>query len=340
MSPVDAAAAVFGHIQHGPQNSTQHSHVTNNENICFNTTEATNEDTSATALLLKKFASFIGTVIHEFGLGETLFVQPIADIHFTAHIVAEMITSLISSFSKLPVEDISLDSLSEHQTVGTPPQSASGIAPLSFEMLLEDDNARLDYSITQMDVLRMSRVASRRLRVDSVDQLPTTIYHEEQNELICSSHETEREEELSGDIQLPVVTALQQGDNPEFSWLIVPEDPCDGLTRISKLNVVPESISICSSNSEKKDRDAFDHCVICQEPFQEGENLRVLPCEHLFHSGCIDKMMLGENLEDDSGCPMCKKNLQEPQGESHHSDGSVPSWSFKRLGSLLASMSK
>jgi hypothetical protein len=361
MSPLDAAAAAFGYVQHGPKNFTQCSHVTNEENICFGKTEPIQEDSSATAVLFQKFVTLLGSVIHKFGIGET-FVQPIADIRATTRIISEMLTSLIASSSKLPVpdivEDISLDSsiytLSEHQTpVGTPPQSCGGLALLSSELLLEDDsNERLNYSISQLDVLRMSRAASRRLRVDSIDELPTTIYHEEQNELICSSHE-ECEEELQGDVHVPVVTGikdtvfqhtLQQGDCPEFSWLMVPEDPLqDDLTRISKQNdqlgVVPESISICSSHhSEKKDHDAFDHCVICQEPFQEGENLRVLPCEHLFHCGCIDKQ--GENSEEDAGCPMCKKDLQEPQGESYHSDGSVPSWSFKRLGSLLASMSK
>mmetsp|Transcript_6526 Transcript_6526/g.9971 ORF Transcript_6526/g.9971 Transcript_6526/m.9971 type:complete len:390 (+) Transcript_6526:170-1339(+) len=386
MSPIDAAAAAFGYIQHGQKNSTQTSHVTNNdENICFNKAKSEQDDDScATAILLKRFASFLGSVIHDFGLGDT-FVQPISDIRVTARIISEMVTSFIASSSKLPVpdatEDISLDSsiytLSEHQTpVATAPHSGGGLALLGSELFLEeDDNERLDYSISQLDVLRMSRAASRRLRVDSIDQLPTTIYHEEQdeatvdheeqdeatvdheeqNELICSSHE-DFEEDLPAHVHMPVVDGtkesalkhtLQQGDRPEFSWLIVPDDPLqDDLTRISQhndqLGAVPETISICSSrHSEEKVRDAFDHCVICQEPLQEGDNVRVLPCQHLFHYGCIDdKLMIGENTEEDAGCPMCKKDLEEQQGESYHSDGSVPSWSFKRLGSLLASMGK
>lgn len=363
MSPLDAAAAAFGFIQHGPENFTPCSHVINDEKNCPDKTDPIQADNSATAILFLKFATFLGGVINKFGVGET-FVQPIADIRITARIVSEMLTSLIVSSSKLSVPDIldiSPDSyiytISEHQTpIGTLPKSCGGcggLALLSSGLMLEDDSdERLDYSISQLDVLRMSRAASRRLRVDSIDQLPTFIYHEEQTELICSSHE-ECEEELQGNANVPVDNGtketvlqrtLQQGDCPEFSWLIVPEDPLqDDLTRISKQNdqlrVVPECISICSSRqSERKENDAFDHCVICHEPFQEGESLRVLPCEHLFHGGCIDK--LGENSEEDAGCPMCQQDLQEPQGESYHSDGSVPSWSFKRLGSLLASMSK
>ena len=367
MSPIDAAAAAFGYIQHSQKNSTQYSHVTNDdENICPNKEESMQEDSCATSILLKRFASFLGSVMREFGLGETLFVQPISDIRVTALIINEMLTSVITSISQSQVvpdiaEDISLDSsiytLSEHKTpVATQPLSGGGLALLSSELLLEEnDNERLDYSISQLDVLRMSRAASRRLKVDSIDQLPTTIYHEEseatghqeehdgstnqhveKNALICSSHE-QFEEECPAPVvddtkEIALKHTLQQGNHPEFSWLIVPEDPLqDDLTRISQhddhLKSVPETISICSSyHSEEKVRDAFDHCVICQESFQEGENLRVLPCGHLFHYRCIEDMqMIGDTLEEDTGCPMCKEDIElQPGGESYHSDGSVP----------------
>jgi hypothetical protein len=365
MSPINAAAAVFGHLQHhGDANDLHHSRAPYEENAHSKEeeeVEPNDGDRSATIILLKKFAKFVGNLIHEIGLDEVFFVQPIADITVTARILKDMLTSFMPK-SKLQVpdivEDISLDSsiytISECQ-------GASHLALLSSEMLLEDDNERLDYSISQLDVLRMSCAASRHLKVDSIDQLPTTIYHEHEeeqnnNELICSSHEDECEEELPGDEQkmtgiLNNVLAhqqrsLRQDDHPEFSWMIVPEDPLqDDLTRISQNSsqlqpkevVVPESISICSSH--QSDRKDVDHCVICQGKFKEGENLRVLPCEHMFHCGCIDKLLHnGEGNE--VGCPMCKKELEEPQGESYHSDGSVPSWSFKKLGSLLASMSK
>eukprot|EP00573_Skeletonema_grethae_P001479 CAMPEP_0201687414 /NCGR_PEP_ID=MMETSP0578-20130828/1494_1 /ASSEMBLY_ACC=CAM_ASM_000663 /TAXON_ID=267565 /ORGANISM="Skeletonema grethea, Strain CCMP 1804" /LENGTH=384 /DNA_ID=CAMNT_0048171571 /DNA_START=1 /DNA_END=1155 /DNA_ORIENTATION=- len=381
MSPIDAAAAAFGYIQHSQQNSKQNSNVTiDDENVCLNKVESTHEDSCATCILLKRFASFLGSIIREYGLAET-FLQPISDIRVTARILAEMLTSVITSNAQSLVpdvaEDISLDSsmytLSEPKTpVATQPLSGGGLALLSSELLLEEnDNERLDYSISQLDVLRMSRAASRRLRVDSIDQLPTAIYHEEQSEatghqeehdestnqheersaLICSSHE-EFEEEIpatvvDGTKEIALKHTLQQGNRPEFSWLIVPEDPLqDDLTRISQhdehMKSVPETISICSSHhSEENVRDAFDHCVICQESFQEGENLRVLPCGHLFHYRCIDGIqMTGDTLADDTGCPMCKEDIEQQTGESYHSDGSVPSWSFKRLGSLLASMGK
>lgn len=76
-------------------------------------------------------------------------------------------------------------------------------------------------------------------------------------------------------------------------------------------------------------------CVICLEAFCDGDRLRVLPCEHAFHMGCIDRWLSGCHSFvdcDTSGCPTCKK---KPKGSSL--DGSVPSWAFARLGESLAS---
>ena len=42
-------------------------------------------------------------------------------------------------------------------------------------------------------------------------------------------------------------------------------------------------------------------CVICLEDFVDGEELRVLPCNHAFHVACIDEWLLERPL-----CPLCK----------------------------------
>ena len=40
----------------------------------------------------------------------------------------------------------------------------------------DDESSRLDYVITQMDIVRMQRNASRHLDVESIYQLPTVTY--------------------------------------------------------------------------------------------------------------------------------------------------------------------
>ena len=35
-----------------------------------------------------------------------------------------------------------------------------------------------------------------------------------------------------------------------------------------------------------------DVCVICLEPFDNGESVRRLPCKHVFHTRCIDEWLM------------------------------------------------
>ena len=46
-------------------------------------------------------------------------------------------------------------------------------------------------------------------------------------------------------------------------------------------------------------------CAICISEFNEGEEVRNLPCGHMFHIGCIDEW-LGLNVT----CPLCKQDVR------------------------------
>lgn len=65
-------------------------------------------------------------------------------------------------------------------------------------------------------------------------------------------------------------------------------------------DVVPESIG-------------RETCPICIVDFEEGDDLRVLPCEghHAFHQQCVDPWL----LELSSSCPICR------QGTCYHLSG-------------------
>ncbi|XP_061869203.1 E3 ubiquitin-protein ligase RNF128-like [Colius striatus] len=45
-------------------------------------------------------------------------------------------------------------------------------------------------------------------------------------------------------------------------------------------------------------------CVVCLEPFQPKEVVRVLTCKHLFHQHCIDPWLL-----EHATCPLCKWDI-------------------------------
>ena len=57
-------------------------------------------------------------------------------------------------------------------------------------------------------------------------------------------------------------------------------------------------------------------CPICIVDFEEGEDVRVLPCEgkHVFHQACVDPWL----LELSSSCPICRHGKSFPPLPSTH----------------------
>ncbi|ELR58520.1 RING finger protein 126, partial [Bos mutus] len=45
-------------------------------------------------------------------------------------------------------------------------------------------------------------------------------------------------------------------------------------------------------------------CPVCKDDYGLGEHVRQLPCNHLFHDGCIVPW-----LEQHDSCPVCRKSL-------------------------------
>lgn len=49
-------------------------------------------------------------------------------------------------------------------------------------------------------------------------------------------------------------------------------------------------------------------CPVCMDDFEDGQELRVLPCRHSFHPSCIDPWLL--NVA--GSCPLCRIDLRPP----------------------------
>ena len=175
------------------------------------------------------------------------------------------------------------------------------------ELGFDDRVERLDYVITQMDIARMARNASRHLDVESILSLPSITYRGATN------------------AESTTPPSMTESREKGWSWMIVPEGQ------------IGEQILDTSEGSLSTADESADVCVICLEHFIDGDRLRVLPCNHSFHVGCIDRWLSGSHSYEEcvtSGCPTCKKRPNFFQNST--SDGSVPSWAFTQLGDALA----
>ncbi|XP_039019029.1 uncharacterized protein LOC120150416 isoform X1 [Hibiscus syriacus] len=89
---------------------------------------------------------------------------------------------------------------------------------------------------------------------------------------------------------------------------------------------VPESVvdSFPLRRHEKVDAaqtgDAIEQCYICLAEYDDGDKIRVLPCQHEFHMSCVDKWL----KEIHGVCPLCRGDVRRGV-ESSISNSEIPS---------------
>lgn len=70
------------------------------------------------------------------------------------------------------------------------------------------------------------------------------------------------------------------------------------------VNYIKPALKTITFHSESDLPDSNTRCVICYESYCEGCSVKFLPCEHHFHTECIDEWF---NVRD--SCPLCKKSI-------------------------------
>jgi Ring finger domain len=219
-----------------------------------------------------------------------------------------------ASFVSQDDEDDSSDELTiESRDEVSPPTVVANRRPSTTTVLVGHNDAaddRLDYNITQMDIVRMNRIASRHLDVESIFSLPTVTY-----------------QPPPGTSPLPNNNNNNKDDDNSFSWMLVHSDS--------------EASEAGGGNDGCGTARLYEGCVICLESFVKGDRLRILPCQHKFHISCIDKWLSGANSEAwcvTSGCPTCKASptITAMIGNNNNEGNvAVPGWAFARIGDAL-----
>ena len=66
----------------------------------------------------------------------------------------------------------------------------------------------------------------------------------------------------------------------------------------------PEQLELCVDHTIGVGEDYEGECCICLAPFEANDQVRILPCRHSYHKGCIDHW-----FEQSILCPICKHSL-------------------------------
>ena len=112
---------------------------------------------------------------------------------------------------------------------------------------------------------------------------------------------SEEEEEGDDDSQEMSYDALlrlgeQIGDVKEERWALVARE---------KINELSTTLLFVASMAEGKEENHTEvKCQVCQFPYEEGDELRRLPCNHCFHKDCVDLW-----LETKDTCAFCRKSI-------------------------------
>ncbi|XP_071394621.1 E3 ubiquitin-protein ligase ARK2C isoform X4 [Centroberyx affinis] len=65
---------------------------------------------------------------------------------------------------------------------------------------------------------------------------------------------------------------------------------------------IPQDLKMCLDDEEL---DTDEKCTICLSMLEDGEDVRRLPCMHLFHQACVDQW-----LATSRKCPICRVDIE------------------------------
>eukprot|EP00586_Coscinodiscus_wailesii_P010596 CAMPEP_0172508150 /NCGR_PEP_ID=MMETSP1066-20121228/209696_1 /TAXON_ID=671091 /ORGANISM="Coscinodiscus wailesii, Strain CCMP2513" /LENGTH=362 /DNA_ID=CAMNT_0013286001 /DNA_START=191 /DNA_END=1279 /DNA_ORIENTATION=- len=112
---------------------------------------------------------------------------------------------------------------------------------------------------------------------------------------VGDGRDTSQSVELSYDTLLRLGETM--GDVKQERWAMIAR---------SVIETLETRVYDCKEVGDNVDDDSLVKCLICQCGYENGERLRVLPCQHCFHMECVDQW-----LESRDVCPYCRQSIVE-----------------------------
>ena len=81
-----------------------------------------------------------------------------------------------------------------------------------------------------------------------------------------------------------------------------------------KINLDKEKYAAMIKDVEFNGNSADSSCAICQDDFKKKENLKITPCDHIFHPKCISTWLEKECTRPT--CPSCRHDCREELNNS------------------------
>eukprot|EP00931_Biecheleriopsis_adriatica_P056078 TRINITY_DN33239_c0_g1_i1.p1 TRINITY_DN33239_c0_g1~~TRINITY_DN33239_c0_g1_i1.p1 ORF type:complete len:481 (+),score=107.19 TRINITY_DN33239_c0_g1_i1:35-1444(+) len=210
------------------------------------------------------------------------------------------------------------------------PSSSSGFVPVSesetsrvTSSLTEDQDSTSRIALLRRRVVRLQQAASVLATQPEVHAAPTVAANNssEPPTAAASSDSSSTEVATGGE---DAVEQSPQGSNSSAARI-------RALRLLAEISVLSEMVTAGRSRQglspevieERTTREVLQEvpqstdasgglmqtqCVVCLEDFKVQDELRVLPCRHRYHSGCIDNW-----LARSRHCPVCKRDVTAQQ---------------------------
>lgn len=109
---------------------------------------------------------------------------------------------------------------------------------------------------------------------------------------------------------------------------------------VASLKELSHSIYSCEEFSSTLSDNQNPACVICLEPYLNGDELLTLNCGHCYHSECVSKWFFQDclnscDLASSFVCPQCRKQRTDTTEYSTIGDEGIASLSLLRMGQNL-----